>query len=325
MAPSSIPSLVPHGRTARRLAWRFLPVHVRRLVEQRCGSPVVEAISQGGGFTPAFASVLVCADGSRHFVKAASVQAQRAFAGSYRAEARTLAALPDGVPAPALRWVHEDDEWVVLGLEHVEARTPGRPWDTADLARCVDALEQVAGALTPPPGRLLSGSGPAALADDLAAAPGYWEVPRVAAVAFPLLAERREQAARLAAGFGAATAGSTLVRTEVRDDNLLLASDGRTLVCDWAWPALGAAWVDTVLLMIGPRGDGLDVDEALAGARVTRDVRPSDVDALLALVTGMFLHSATMPVPTTSPHVREAQRWQGEVCWAWLCERRGWR
>ena len=43
----------------------------------------------GSGFTPGFASVLVCEDGSRHFVKAASVKAQRLFADSYREEARS--------------------------------------------------------------------------------------------------------------------------------------------------------------------------------------------------------------------------------------------
>ncbi len=282
VALSSIPSLVPHGRTARRLEWRFLPAHVRRLVEQRCGSPVVEARTQGAGFTPGFASVLVCADGSRHFVKAASVVAQRPFAESYRAEARTLAALPAAVPAPALRWVHEDDEWVVLGLEHVEARAPRRPWDATDLTRCVAALEETAEVLTPPP----AGLAPDTLADDLADLPGYWQEPRVATAAFPLLAARRAQAADLAAGFGAGTAGTTVVHTDVRDDNLLLTDDGRALVCDWSSPVLGAAWVDTVLLMIGPRGDGLDVEEVLAGSRLARDARPADVDALLALVTG---------------------------------------
>jgi hypothetical protein len=29
-------------------------------------------------------------------------------------------------------------------------------------------------------------------------------------------------------------------------------------------------------------------------------------------------------VPPTSPFLRIHQRWQGEVCWEWLCERRGW-
>ena len=51
-------------------------------------------MSQGGGFTPGFASVLTCADGSKHFVKAASARAQRPFADSYREEARKLLVLP---------------------------------------------------------------------------------------------------------------------------------------------------------------------------------------------------------------------------------------
>src|SRR5690242_19121590 len=109
----TIPTPYPHGRTARRLESPHLPPRVRGLIEQRCGSPVVSAESQGGGFTPGFASVLTCADGSRHFVKAASSAAQRMFARSYREEARKLQLLPEGVPAPRLLWV-EDDDWVVL-------------------------------------------------------------------------------------------------------------------------------------------------------------------------------------------------------------------
>ena len=51
---------------------------------------------------------------------------------------------------------------------------------------------------------------------------------------------------------------------------------------------------------------------------------PEHVDVVLALVMGYFLKSADDPVPPTSPYLRDAQRWQGEVCWDWLCERRGW-
>ena len=106
MARSSsiAPYPAPHGKTARRLEWAFLPPNLRAWIERKCGSPVVSAISQTSGFTPGFASVLVCEDGSRHFVKAASVRAQRMFADSYREEARKLAALPVGVPAPRLLW-----------------------------------------------------------------------------------------------------------------------------------------------------------------------------------------------------------------------------
>ena len=101
------------GRTARRLEWAFLPPHLRAYIERRCGSPVLSAISQTSGFTPGFASVLVCEDGSRHFVKAASVKAQRMFADSYREEARKLVALPPSIPSPRLLW-HLDDDWVAL-------------------------------------------------------------------------------------------------------------------------------------------------------------------------------------------------------------------
>jgi hypothetical protein len=48
------------------------------------------------------------------------------------------------------------------------------------------------------------------------------------------------------------------------------------------------------------------------------------IDIVLALVTGYFLKSADDPVPPTSPFIRDVQRWQGEACWQWLCERRGW-
>ncbi len=76
--------------------------------------------------------------------------------------------------------------------------------------------------------------------------------------------------------------------------------------------------------MIGPRGDGLDVDAALAAHPLTADVPAEDVDTAIALVLGYLFQAADGPVPPTSPYLREAQRWQAEVCWEWLGERRGW-
>ena len=100
---------VPHGRTARRLEWQHLPPAVRALVEQRLGSPVAKADSQGSGFTPGFASRLTGEDGSRLFVKAASKKAQAPFAESYAEEVRKLGLVPAGLPVPRLLWHHEDD------------------------------------------------------------------------------------------------------------------------------------------------------------------------------------------------------------------------
>lgn len=309
------PTVPPLADTALRLEWRFLPPHVRRLVESHCGSPVVDAVSQNRGFTPGFASVLTCEDGSRHFVKAASARAQAPFAAAYREEARKLVALPEAAPAPRLLWL-EDTDWVVLGLEHVEARHPERPWVRADLDRCLDALEGASEALTPPPAEL----GLTTFADEFLPFMHLW---------VPLQAERPDlrhaaEAAALAARFREVTAGDTLVHGDLRDDNVLLEPAGRALFCDWNWPVVGADWLDSLLLLIGPRGDGIDVGEVMRQRSLLRDVPDEAVDIVLALVTGYFLKSAADPVPTTSPYLREHQLWQGEVCWEWLSERRGW-
>jgi len=301
-----------------RLEWPHLPPHVRALVERRIGGEVVDAQTRDSGFSNGFASVLTRADGSRHFVKGASVKAQRAAASSYRAEAMVIPALPDGVPSPRMTWQHDDDEWVLLGLEYVDGAAPARPWRGAELDRCLDALE------------LLAETGAGGLdalelttfAEDFEDGPAAWDVVRArSALDAPetLLAE----AAELAAGFAGATAGDTLVHTDLRDDNLLLPTGGAQVI-DWSWPTLGATWVDTVLLLVGPRGDGVPVENVLAERPLTRDVPADDVDALLALVAGVQLKAAGDRPPPASPYLREHQRVLGEAAWGWLAERRGW-
>jgi hypothetical protein len=86
----------------------------------------------------------------------------------------------------------------------------------------------------------------------------------------------------------------------------------------------GAAWLDTLWLLVGPCGDGLDADAVLAEHPLTSSVPPDHVDVALALLTGYYLKSAGDPVPPTSPYVRQVQEWNGVVCWNWLAARRGW-
>lgn len=315
-----MPSVSPPTRdTALRLEWHVLPRPLREAVAARCGSPVVAAHSRNRGFTPGFASVLECEDGSRHFVKAASLRAQRMFATAYREEARKLALVPPEVPAPGLRWVL-DDEWVVLGIDHLEGRHPHRPWRADDLDACLDSLEVVAAALTPPPEGLVDTDA----VDDLATFLDHWEVVRRQPPDLPLLDRHLEEAVALAGSYAEAIGGDTVVHSDLRDDNVLLDADGRAWFCDWNFPVRGAVWLDSLLMLIGPRGDGLDVERVIAARPLLRDVPADHLDAVIALVTGYFLKSAADPVPPTSPYVRDHQRWQGEVCWEWLCERRGW-
>jgi hypothetical protein len=304
-----IPSTIPHGRTARRLDWAHLPPHIRAAVEARCGSPVVEAESRPSGFTPGFASVLACADGSRHFVKAASTVAQRMFADAYREEARKLRLLPSEVPAPRLRWLHDADDWVVLGFEYVDGRPPQRPWIAEELAAASDMALSVAKVLTPAPRGIESA------AEAFGTWPALWE-----RLDLPHAAECRD----LAGSFEAVFEGDTLVHCDIRDDNLLVRPDGSVVMCDWNWPVVGAAWLDSLILLIGPRGDGLDVEAHIADHPLLSAVDPESIDIALALLLGYFTTSAALPVPPTSPYLRRVQAWQRDVIEDWLAERRGW-
>ncbi len=139
----------------------------------------------------------------------------------------------------------------------------------------------------------------------------------------PGLAEHLDEAAALAARFAEVAAGSTVVHTDIRDDNLLLTRRRPGAAVRLELAGRRRAWLDTVFLMIGPRGDGLDVDALLAASPLTRDVPAESIDVVIALVTGYFLMSAAQPVPPTSPYIRDAQRWQGEVCWGWLASAAG--
>jgi len=311
---ASYTDAVPQGRTARRLDWMLLPPMLRRHIEGRLGSSVTRADSAGAGFTPGFASVLTCADGTRHFVKAASKVAQRPFADAYREEARKLRALPGGLPVPRLLWCHEDDLWVVLALEHVDGTNPGRPWAHDQLDACLDSLEVLADRLTPPPMRLQS------FAEEMADCLEGWDHVRRTS---PEL-DHLDEAAELAGGFAGVTTGDTLVHTDARDDNFLL-TDGGALLCDWNWPVVGAPWIDTVVLLIPAHGDGVDADAVLARRRLTRDVVRDDVDALIALVCGYYLKAKDDPVPNSSPYIRLHQGWYADAAWDWLSRRRGWR
>ena len=304
---------IPHGRTARRLEWTLLPPTVRRLVEDRFGTRVVEAVSSGSGFTPGLASALTGADGRRLFLKAASKVAQRPFADAYREETSKLRVLPSGLPVPKLLWSHEDDLWVLLALEYVDGHNPARPWRRDELDASLDTLELLAQTLTPPPLALAS------FADEFAFFLGGWDHVREVSPDWPHLDDAHE----LAADFRAATSGNTLVHTDARDDNFLLTS-GRAYLCDWNWPATGAAWIDTVCLLMSAFGDGIDADALLAERRMTRQVAAEHVDSVLALLSGYFLQRRDEPVPLSSPYLRRHQDWCAEVTWAWLAQRRGW-
>lgn len=300
---------VPTASTAVRPRWDTLPVDLRRAVESRLGAPVAQARSQDSGFTPGLASRLLLADGRRVFVKAASSQAAPWVVDAYRRECAVTATLPDGVHAPRALWTVEDDPWFVAVLEDVDGRHPQRPWRQDELARVLAMLTENARLLTPPPAALAA----PLLADELAT-----ELDRVRRLDLPW----RDTCVDLAEQVLASPA-TTVVHTDVRDDNVLLTSDGAVTV-DWNFVAAGPAWFDVVSLLVQAHGDGVDADAVLAREPLTRDVDADLVDGVLALLLGYFSWAAGQAPVETSPYLRAHQAWYRDASWSWLSARRGW-
>ncbi len=308
---------VPHGRTARRLEWLHLPPDVRALVEERLGSPVVRAESQGGGFTPGFASRLTGADGARLFVKAASTQAQRAIAAAYAEEGRVQGLLPEELPAPRLLWTHQDERWVVLGWECVEGAAPRRPWRPDELDACVRTLTRVHEATSTPPAGLTL----VPLHHELPTLLAGWDHVAEARPTWPHLDEVRG----LARSFERLGDAGHLVHADARDDNFLVTADRGALLCDWNWPGLGPRWLDVVTLLVTAHADGLDADSLLAAHPLAAGAAADDVDAWLAALCGLMVEADTRPAPASSPHLETHRRWWAAATWSWLAVRRGWK
>src|SRR3954452_9904256 len=85
-----------------RIGWAGLPGSVRAAVEDILGSPVVEARSQPGGFSPGSADRVRTAAGTRAVVKAVSADKNEVTRSMHRGEAGVSAPLPLSAPVPRL-------------------------------------------------------------------------------------------------------------------------------------------------------------------------------------------------------------------------------
>ncbi|WP_319462438.1 phosphotransferase [Micromonospora sp. RTP1Z1] len=307
--------------TKTRIDWVDLPDRVRASVEEILGAPVVEAVSQPGGYSPGTADRVRTADGRRAFVKAVSPAQNDRSPALHRAEALISAALPPHAPAPRLLGSHDDGDWVALVFDDVDGRHPATPWLTTELGAVLTALETMAAALTP----AAVAAVPTA-AEQLSYDFGGWR--RIAADPpadlDPWARTRLPQLCAAAERGLAALAGDTLCHLDVRADNLLIGRDGAVSVVDWPWACRGPAWLDTVLLLVNVRlHGGHDTEALLRGLPLTAGVDPAALTGVLAGLAGYFLDAARQPPPLGIPTVRAFQRAQGDALLPWLAERLG--
>ena len=84
------------------------------------------------------------------------------------------------------------------------------------------------------------------------------------------------------------------MHTDIRADNVLVDADGAAWLVRLELAGRRGRLAGLLFTLIGPRGDGLDVDAVIASRRLLRDVPAESLDIVLALRGGL-LPSAVRP------------------------------
>jgi aminoglycoside phosphotransferase (APT) family kinase protein len=305
-----------------RIEWPDVPEQVRTEIERACGAPVVEARTAPGGFSPGLAARILCADGRRWFVKAASGQVNADTPRLHRQEARILGDLDPLIrsgrlPAPRVRATVEHGSWFALILDDIDGRHPALPWEDGQVGQVLGTLDSLADMLTPAPV-----SAPAIgdyLGADftgwraLAQSPGDERLD-------PWSRARLSELAALEATWAVHAGGTTLLHADIRADNLLLTGGG-VIVVDWPHACRGAAFVDVVLWApsVAMQG-GPQPADLLTRSRAGRSASRASVTATVCALAGYFTERSLRPPPPGIPTVRAFQAAQGEVTCRWLAQ-----
>ena len=318
-------SLPPPDRGVR-LDWADMPRRVRSEVERWLGGPVVRAVTQPTGFTPAVAARLTGDDGRRVFVKAAGRQPNADTPKAHRREASIVTALPAAAPVPRLLWSYDEGEggWVVLVFEDVDGNHPTQPWWIDELDRVVSAMEELSTLLTPSPlpAAIIGTAG-----DEFVR--GWHRLHEGCPSRLDHVDEwSRRHIQTLEAieeTVGQALVGDTLLNNDIRADNILLTPE-RTWFVDWPHASVGPPWLDVVAFApsVTMQG-GPPPEEVISRHSACRTAESDAITAAVVALAGYFTYQAVQPPPPGLPTVRAFQDAQGVVARQWVAKRTGLR
>ena len=183
--------------------------------------------------------------------------------------------------SPAIRWHARDDTWIVLGFEAVEGRSARFEPGSTDLPEIVGALNRIGRVPVPEGAR-------------------EWTETR-----WDRFAGSAEEAALFR--------GCALLHTDINPSNIMV-GDQTVWVVDWAWPTLGAAFIDAAILVLQLVAAGHDPESAESWAHrcptwVAAD--PRAVDAFAMANLRMYRHRAEREPDADwlGAMVTAAQRW----------------
>jgi hypothetical protein len=317
-----------------RLSWEEVPISVRKSIEEYLGRPVINSVTQFGGFSPGLAARLTLSDGRVVFAKAVGSKPNARSPDIHRKEARIASKLPQKVNAeyPRLLWFYDNGDWVSLLFENIEGIQPVLPWRHDELSKVLKAITTLSDSLTPSPietitaGELFRTSFTAwreyatkesgvAENNDLSKFKvlDQWCLRNLDRLAD--LENRWEKAAK----------GNTLLHADIRADNILLRDDGGVVFVDWPWACTGARWMDllfflpSVAMQGGPKPWKI-FDSHPLGMEAEYD----GTSSVLAGLTGLFISLGNKLPEPGLPNLREFQLGQASTALEWLKVRTGW-
>jgi hypothetical protein len=257
------------------IGWEALPATLRAAVEARTG-PIVKAEPVDAGHNHHLAAILYPTDHAPVFVKAVLADDRRACRQTVEAAVNTLV---DGT-APRLLWHLTDTAgWDLLAFDTiVGARHANLGPDSSDLPAVTEILRTL-GTTSCPPG---------------------------------VVTDRIEHRWRDYADPAALQllAGPALLHTDLRPDNILIDSHRAWLV-DWAWPTLGAAWIDPAIVALWMIAEGHTVDNATTwlSALPSGMAAPADgVDVFTSVNALLWSQIATETAPPWTRNLARAAR-----------------
>jgi len=231
-----------------RVDWADLPEHVRRLIETEAGT-FAAGEHMASGSNCLLGMVMQTEHGDRYFLKGVRDDVRRAVWNQSN-EAAINASVRE-VSAP-LEFHIAAAGWDVLGFRYLaDHRQADLSPGSADLPLIADTLRTLA-AIPVPEGVLLR-----TMSDRFA---GY------------------------AGDRAYLLDGTTIAHTDTQAHNILIGSTARLV--DWAWPTLGAAWLDTAFLALHMIRAGHHPKDAERWAEAMPAYATANEEAVSALVAG---------------------------------------
>jgi hypothetical protein len=260
---------------------------------------VVSVAEQAGGMSPGCATRLVCADGTRAFIKAVGAELNPGSLVLFRREVQALNLVGSHPLWADLLAAYDDGSWVAILLEDVEGTHPDLADDaTMDrlIAQTDELVRTLAERVPEPPAPAppndqppLFRPGPVDLReafrsarDGLAHAPDVpdgwlppWvldQLPALLDLTKALLAQPNDH----------------VVHFDIRNDNLLQRPSGELVFLDWGAFGVGPGWLDPMLARL-ERVDSAWFDGSLASSPAL--VAAGD-DVVTGWLVGMGAHLA---------------------------------